>query len=82
MTRPKPTSPDTHPIQPYTEALTREHEENLVSGRQARLTGLLESHGPPTKGTVRVTVVRSAGPARPFEGAAQTPQQGGACHED
>ena len=63
------TSPSTHPIQPYTRALDREHEKALADSSVKRpLVGLLLSQAQASAKTGRVVVVRRAGPAVPFGG--------------
>lgn len=60
------TRPQVHPIQPYAEALEKEHAEALIGVPQKSLAGLLANQAKVSAQTGRVTVVRPAGPAEPF----------------
>jgi hypothetical protein len=60
------TSPTSHPIQPYAEALEKEHEEALGASSNRPLVGLLANQAAASAKTGRVVVVRRAGPAVPF----------------
>ncbi|MBX7210488.1 MAG: hypothetical protein K1X78_19415 [Verrucomicrobiaceae bacterium] len=58
--------PQAHPIQPYAQALEKEHQEALVGGRPQSLVGLLANQARASAQTGRVVIVRHAGPAEPF----------------
>lgn len=74
MTTSASNSPESHPIQPYAEALVREHEENLVSGRKARLAELLESRSRSAAKETRAGIARQG--SRPVEASDGASAQG------